>query len=562
MEKKRYRNFLPIIVATSVVVGILIGNFYANYFRSNRLNIFSSSNNKINDLLFTIEDRYVDTVNVGDLIEKSLPRILTELDPHSSYTSAKKVEEEMQELKGSFSGIGVIFSIMADTARIIGVVPDGPSEDVGLQAGDRIVKVDGKSFVGDFLTQDYAMKHLRGPQNSTVRIGIMRNGVKGVKTYEVKRGTVPVKTVDIYSMLNKNTGYIRISSFGENTYEEMLVALAQLSNDGCNNLIIDLRDNGGGYMEPAVKIANEFLQKNRTIVYTQGRKSKRTNYFSDGRGDYQTIPLVVLVNENTASASEIFAAAIQDNDRGTIVGLRTFGKGLVQEPIQFSDGSLLKLTIARYYSPSGRCLQKPYTKGDTENYRNDIYSRYLNGEFTSQDSIHLSGKEYYTRLGRTVFGGGGVMPDVFIPADTSDVTSYYMEAISSKHVAEFAYHYADTNREKLSQFKDWKELADHLKKQNIVDKFATYAERNGLRRRNVLIKKSYKRLISMLTATIINYILDDKSSSLYLNQTDPNINRALYIIDHNQTFPLQPETKRETGAKQKKTTTPANISKK
>ncbi len=552
MERKRYRNFLPVIVATSVVVGILIGNFYANYFRSNRLSIFSSSNNKINDLLFTIEDRYVDTVNVGDLIEKSLPRILTELDPHSTYTSAKKVEEEMQELKGSFSGIGVIFSIMADTARIIRVVPDGPSEDVGLQAGDRIVKVDGKSFVGDFLTQDYAMKHLRGPQNSTVRIGIMRSGVKGVKTYEVKRGTVPVKTVDIYSMLNKNTGYIRISSFGENTYEEMLVALAQLSNDGCNNLIIDLRDNGGGYMETAVKIANEFLPKNRTIVYTQGRKSKRMNYFSDGRGDYQTIPLVVLVNENTASASEIFAAAIQDNDRGTIVGLRTFGKGLVQEPIQFSDGSLLKLTIARYYSPSGRCLQKPYTKGDTENYQNDIYSRYLNGEFTSQDSIHLSGKEYYTRLGRTVFGGGGVMPDVFIPADTSDVTSYYMEAVSSKRVAEFAYHYADNNREELGQFEDWKELADHLRKQNLVDKFATYAERNGLRRRNVLIKKSYKRLNTVLTATVIDYILDDKSSSLYLNQTDPNISRALYIIDHNKTFPQQPETKRETRAKQKK----------
>ncbi len=224
----------------------------------------------------------------------------------------------------------------------------------------------------------------------------------------------------------------------------------------------------------------------------------------------------------------------------------------MQEPIQFSDGSLLKLTIARYYSPSGRCLQKPYTKGDTENYQNDIYSRYLNGEFTSQDSIHLSGKEYYTRLGRTVFGGGGVMPDVFIPADTSDVTSYYMEAVSSKRVAEFAYHYADNNREELGQFEDWKELADHLRKQNLVDKFATYAERNGLRRRNVLIKKSYKRLNTVLTATVIDYILDDKSSSLYLNQTDPNISRALYIIDHNKTFPQQPETKRETRAKQKK----------
>lgn len=520
---------------------MLLGSFYASYFRSNRLNIFSSSNSKINDLLYAIEDRYVDTVNMNDLVEKALPEILSELDPHSTYTSAKKVEEEMQSLKGSFSGIGVIFSIMKDTARVINVVQGGPSEDVGLKAGDRIVMVDGKSFVGKFLTDDYAMKALRGKDKSIVKLGIKRQGQKNIKTYEVTRGAVPVKTIDVYAMLNKNTGYIRISSFGENTYEEMLVALAELSSQGANSLIIDLRDNGGGYMDAAIRTANQFLPKNRMIVYTQGRKSERTEYRSDGRGDYQNIPLVVLVNENTASASEIFTAAIQDNDRGTIVGLRTFGKGLVQEPIQFSDGSLLKLTIARYYSPSGRCLQKPYTLGNNEKYQSDLYTRYLNGEYSTQDSIHFIGKKYHTRIGRVVYGGGGVMPDIFIPTDTTDITSYLMEAVASRRLAEFSYLYADNNRTKLNGYEDWEELATYLKRQNLVNKFASYAENNGQKRRNILIKRSYKRLNNAITSSVINYILGDKASALYQCQNDKNIAEALLLIEKHQTVPGRPQ---------------------
>ena len=552
MDKKKYHNYIPFIIALSVIIGILIGTFYANYFRSNRLSIFSSSNSKINDLLYAIEDRYVDSVNINDLIEKALPRILSELDPHSTYTSSKKVEEEMQELKGSFSGIGVIFSIMNDTARVIRVVPGGPSEDVGLMAGDKIVQVNNKPFVGKFLDEDYAMKTLRGPNKSTIVLGIMRNGQKGIKKYEVIRGAVPVKTIDIYAMLNDNTGYIKINSFGENTYEEMLVALAELSSKGCNSLILDLRDNGGGYMDAAIKIANQFLPKNRMIVYTQGRKSEKMEYFSDGRGDYQNIPLVVLVNENTASASEIFAAAIQDNDRGMIVGLRTFGKGLVQEPILFSDGSLLRLTIARYYSPSGRCLQKPYTMGETEKYQSDIYSRYLNGEFSTKDSIHLKGKKYHTRLGRIVYGGGGVMPDVFIPTDTSDITSYFMEAIASRRLAEFSYGYADNHRAELHKFSDWKDLAGYLQKQNLVDKFARYAEKRGQKRRNVLIKQSFKRLDTSLTGMVINYIMGDKSSTLYQCQNDKNIKQALYLIENGQTKPGKVASTKTSQTKKKR----------
>lgn len=556
MANNKFRNYTPLIIAVSVAVGILVGSFYASHFRSNRLSIANSTNSKINDMLFAVEDRYVDTVDINDLVEKSLPKILLELDPHSTYTSAKEVEAEMQELKGEFSGIGVIFSIIKDTARIVHVVEGGPSEDVGLMDGDRIVKVDGKPFVGDFLTDEYAMKKLRGPNNSVIKLGIMRRGTPSVRTFEVTRGPVPVKTIDVYSMIDKTTGYIRINTFGERTYEELLVALAELRSQGANSLVIDLRGNGGGYMDAAINIANQFLPGKRMIVYTEGRKSERTEYRSDGRGDYKTTPLVVLVDETSASASEIFAAAIQDNDRGIIMGRRTFGKGLVQEPIQFPDGSLLKLTIARYYSPSGRCLQKPYVKGDAKDYQNDIFERYQKGELLSEDSIHLSGKKYSTHLGRTVFGGGGVMPDIFIPADTADITSYYMEAASSRRLAEFAFNYADSHRDELRKYKTWEELAAYLKKQNLVDKFATYAERDGLKRRNLLIRKSQKLLEDNLLSSIIDYLLDAKSASLYLLKHDTCITKALELIRNKQTQPQPPEKKEKELAKQKNSLSP------
>ncbi len=547
MSENRFRNYTPLIIAVSVVIGILIGSFYASHFRRSRLSISNSSNSKINDMLYAIEDRYVDTVDINDLVEKALPKILSELDPHSTYTSAKEVEAEMQELKGSFSGIGVIFSIIKDTARIVHVVDGGPSEDVGLQEGDRIVKVNGKPFVGSFLTNDYAMMKLRGPAESKVKLGIMRSGMKGIRTYEVTRGSVPVVTIDTYSMLNNTTGYIKINTFGEKTYEEMLLALAELRMEGCRNLVVDLRGNGGGYMDAAIKIANLFLPKNRMIVYTQGRKSERAEYRSDGRGDYQKMPLVVLVDETTASASEIFSAAIQDNDRGIIVGRRTFGKGLVQEPIQFPDGSLLKLTIARYYSPSGRCLQKPYIPGDNKDYENDLYSRYQKGELTSQDSIHFSGKKYHTHLGRVVYGGGGVMPDIFIPSDTSDITSYYIEAMSSRRLAEFAYLYADGHRRQLSELSSWEDLAAYLKKENIVEKFASWAEKDGLKRRNRLIRQSHTRIQDALISSIVDNIYNNREATLYLLQNDPNIIRALQLIRNNLTVPSAP--KKETKAK-------------
>ena len=424
-NQKKNNRFMPLAMALCVVIGIVIGTFYANHFSGNRLSIINSSSNKLNSLLHMIDDQYVDTVNVNDLVEKAMPQILAELDPHSVYISSKDVQMATDELKGSFSGVGIEFNIRQDTLHVQQVIGNGPAERAGVLAGDKIVTVDDKPFTGKTLTNEEAMHRLKGPKDTQVKLGIMRYGDKKIHLITVTRGDIPTRSVTSTYMLDSKTGYIRIKNFGENTYPELLIALAKLSQQGFQNLTIDLRGNTGGYLQSAVKIANEFLQKNQLIVYTQGRKSPRQEYRSDGRGSYQQLPLVILIDEGSASASEILAGAIQDNDRGTIIGRRSFGKGLVQQPIEFNDHSMIRLTIARYYSPSGRCIQKPYTSGDNKNYEEDLISRYEHGEFFSQDSIKHEGKEYHTGIGRPVYGGGGITPDIFIAEDTLDVTSYH-----------------------------------------------------------------------------------------------------------------------------------------
>ena len=341
MIKHNKNRFVPILLSLGVVVGILLGSFFANHFSGNRLSIINNSSNKIFDLFHLIDDQYVDTVDIPDLVERSLPQILKELDPHSTYITAAEVEESMQDLKGSFSGIGVQFTLYNDTIRVVRVVKGGPSESVGLQAGDRIVTINGEKYVGDTITNAGTMKRLKGPKGTTACLGIKRAGKAKLQTFNILRGDVPVKTIDAVYMATPTIGYIRINSFGDTTYAEFLAALAKLQTEGFENLIIDLRGNPGGYMETATKIANDFLPKNSLIVYTKGRKSARQEYRTDGRGAYQSMPLVVLVDETSASASEILAGAIQDNDRGMIVGRRSFGKGLVQVPIEFPDGSML-----------------------------------------------------------------------------------------------------------------------------------------------------------------------------------------------------------------------------
>lgn len=541
MSEKKNNRFMPLLMAVSVVVGILIGTFYANHYSGNRLSIINSGSNKLNNLLRLVDDQYVDTVNVNDLVEKAMPQILAELDPHSVYISAKDMEVMNDDLKGSFSGVGIEFTIRQDTLHVQNVIKNGPAERAGVIAGDMIVKVDDQNFTGKTLTNEEAMHRLKGPKDTKVKLGILRNKEKIIRNFVVTRGDIPTKSVTAAYMLNDNTGYIRVKNFGENTYPELLIALAKLSQQRFENLTIDLRGNTGGYLESAVQIANEFLPKGQLIVYTQGRKSARQEYRSDGRGSYQQIPLVVLIDEGSASASEILAGAIQDNDRGTIIGRRSFGKGLVQKPMAFNDGSMIRLTIARYYSPSGRCIQKPYVSGDNKDYEEDLLARYEHGEFFSQDSIKHTGPAYKTRIGREVFGGGGITPDIFVAEDTVDVTSYYKQASMSGLILQFAFDYTDNNRQKLNEYKTAKDLAKYLVKQNSVEQFATFAEKNGLKRRNLMIQRSHKLLERYINSRIIYNMMSEEAWLQYLNDDDPAIKETLKVFQADLAFPQVPQ---------------------
>lgn len=534
---------MPLLMALCVVLGIMIGSFYANHFSGNRLTIVNNGSNRLNNLLRIIDDQYVDKVNIDSLVDKAIPTILSELDPHSVYISAKDAQAAADDLNGSFSGVGIEFVIRQDTIRVQNVIKNGPAEKAGIIAGDKIVYVDGKKFVGKQVTNEEAMRRLKGPAGSKVKIGVQRYGKKGIVNFTVTRAEIPTKTITATYMLNDNTGYIKVKNFGEKTYPELLVALANLQQQGFKNLIIDLRDNPGGYLQSAVQMANEFLSAKRLIVYTQGRKSPRHDYTSDGHGAYQNIPLVVLINEGSASASEIFTGAMQDNDRATVIGRRSFGKGLVQQQIPFSDGSLIRLTIARYYTPSGRCIQKPYVDGDDQDYAQDLLERYQHGEYFSRDSIKHTGPAYHTKIGRVVYGGGGITPDIFVPEDTTGMTSYYKEAAMSGLILQFAFTYTDNNRQKMKDFKQMLQLAAYLKKQNTVGQFVNYADKNGLQRRNLLIKKSHNLLEQYINGRIIYNMLDEQALNEYLNDGDPVIRTAIRVFDRNEAFPKRPVKK-------------------
>lgn len=540
---KKSNRFMPLIMAVCVIIGIMIGSFYANHFSGNRLNIINSGSNRLSNLLHLIDDQYVDKVNIDSLVDVAIPQILADLDPHSVYISAKDAQAVADDLKGSFSGVGIEFTIRKDTIHVQNVVKNGPAQRAGILAGDKIVSVDGKPFVGKIVTNEEAMRRLKGPKDTKVKLGVMRYGQKAVKYFTVTRGDIPQKSITATYMLDKNTGYIKVKSFGETTYPEMLITLAKLSQEGFTNLVIDLRDNTGGYMNSAIQMANEFLPKNKLIVYTIGRKSPRQDFPSDGHGSYQKIPLVVLINEGSASASEIFAGAMQDNDRATIIGRRSFGKGLVQQQLSFPDGSMIRLTIARYYTPSGRCIQKPFTAGDNKDYEEDLLTRYQHGEFFSQDSIKHHGPAYHTSIGRTVYGGGGITPDIFVAEDTLGMTSYYKQAAMSGLILQYAFTYTDNNRPKLNTYKDMMSLSKYLVSQNTVEQFAAYADHNGLKRRNLMIRKSHKLLERFINSRIIYNMLDDEAWTEYINADDPAIAKALSVFRENAAFPKKPAKK-------------------
>lgn len=548
--KNNNTRFIPFLLAICLIAGIAIGTFYANHFSGNKLGIINTSSNKLNALLRIIDDQYVDTVNMGELVEEAMPQILSELDPHSSYIPAKDLEAVNADLKGSFSGIGIQFTIQNDTIHVNSVIQGGPSEKVGLMAGDRIVEVDDSAFVGKIVTNSEAMKRLKGEKGSKVKLGVYRPGEKDLLHFTVIRGNIPVKSIDAAYMINEKVSYIKVNKFGETTYPELLIALAKLNQKNCEGLIVDLRGNTGGYMAAAIQMVNEFLPNNRLIVYTQGRKSPREDYNSNGTGSNQKMPLVVLVDEGSASASEIFAGAIQDNDRGTIVGRRSFGKGLVQQPIEFSDGSAIRLTIARYYTPSGRCIQKPYEKGKESEYELDLLTRYEHGEFFSADSIKQDETEvYHTRLGRPVYGGGGIMPDIFVPQDTTGMTSYFRMAANRGLIIRYTFDYTDQNRSTLQKYDTPEKMEAYLKGQNLLNKFAAWAEKKGLKRRNNLMMKSRRLFEMSLYGNIIYNMLGMEAYVEYLNESDKTVLKAVEILEKGESFPQAPAPQATTDNK-------------
>ena len=533
-----------------MILGVVIGTFYASHYSGNRLNIINTGSNKLNYLLQLIDNHYVDTVDMASLVEDAMPQILSELDPHSSYFSAKNAQVAQEDLKGSFSGIGVSFSMVQDTVNVMSVIHGGPAEKVGILAGDRIITADDSTLVG--MDSNDVMKRLKGEKGSKVKLGVRRHGSKQVIYFTVKRGDIPVISVDASYMINDKTGYIHVKNFGEQTYAEMLVALADLNMSGMKNLIMDLRGNTGGYMHIAIQMVNEFLSKNQLVVYTEGRKSPREEFRSDGRGTFQHLPLVVLVDEISASASEIFAGAIQDNDRGTIIGRRTFGKGLVQQPMEFRDGSVVRLTIARYYTPSGRCIQKPYEKGHGEEYLNELIARYERGEFFNQDSIRQDGEKYYTNLGRVVYGGGGITPDIFIPEDTTSLTSYYKEAAYTGLIRQFAYAYTDENRARLNALPNVEAMEKFLRKENLLERFARFGEEHDLKRRNLMLQKSRSLFERNIFGLIIYNAKEMEDYLEFLNESDPTVQRALQVLSDGLSYPQAPEPEEEETSQKKK----------
>lgn len=537
MKINRTSRFFPLFIFISLIIGVLLGAIVSNWFDGFKLNVFNESSGKLVEVMQNINDKYVEEVDMDELVDGIIPEMLEKLDPHSMYIKAKDVERASEDLKGSFSGVGVQFMIKNDTVHITNIIKGGPSEKVGLLPGDRIVSIDDEEYVGDVVTNEETMKRLKGEKNSVVKIGVKRFGESKTQNFSVIRGDIPIKSVDAAYMLDDNLGYLKINKVGETTYSEMLIALAKLQEHRFNGLIMDLRGNGGGYLAAAINMVNEFLPANKLITYTEGRIMNRENYVSDGRGSYQRMPLIIMTDEMTASAAEIISGAIQDNDRGIIIGRRTFGKGLVQQPIELKDGSMIYLTVSRYYTPAGRCIQKPYSKGDSEEYNMDIINRYENGEFFSEDSIHLYGEKFMTEGGRTVYGGGGIMPDYFVAEDTAFITQYYKDVVQHGLIPQFCYEYVDKNRTKLQNCSNSSEIENYLKINNAIEEFIAFADSKGVKRRNIMIKKSQPLFEQVIYGNIIYYMLEFDEYVKYINKFDPVVKKAVDLYNAGKAFP-------------------------
>lgn len=523
--------WVPMIVALTFMAGLYTGGMLQ------RTPGVSKAAQKIGTILNLVASEYVDDVDIDSLVEATLPALLSNLDPHSVYISRTRLGDVNDDLESSFSGIGVQFMMQNDSITIIEVVSGGPSEKVGLMAGDRIVTVDGEDVTGKSLTPDDVRSMLKGDAGTRVKLGIKRKNSKSLLNYEVTRGDIPVTTVDAAYMLNDSVGYIRVNRFGKSTYEEFFTSLLMLRAEGAKNYVIDLRGNLGGFMEVAIYMANEFLSDGDVIVRQRGRNGRNNDEIrSNGRGSFQDTPLVVLLDEYSASSSEIFAGAIQDNDRGLIMGRRSFGKGLIQRQVDLPDSSAVRLTIARYYTPSGRCIQKDYS--DNSSYERDIVDRYNHGEAFDRDSVKLNTDDsYQTRHGRTVYGGGGIMPDIFVPYDTTGVTNYYIAVANAGILQKFAFEFCDLNRDMLAEADDVE--AALPSDQVLLRSFVTYAAQNGIPARWYYINLSRDLIVNQLKALILRDVLGTSAYYRIANRRDNTVNRALDEINSgNAAFPL------------------------
>lgn len=533
---RRPRYWVPLIAAVMFAGGMWLGVFL------NSLHRESPGEEKLRALLSLIREAYVDEVDIDSLIEKSIPGILANLDPHSAYIPASQLEDVNTSLRGSFSGVGIQFQIYRDTINVVEIVAGGPAEKAGLMAGDRIVRVDKKNMTGKWLNEDSVRNNLRGSRLSRVHLTVVRPSKPGKQLkYTLVRDDIPVVSVDTYYMLDKNTGYVKVNNFGEQTYTQFMKAMAQLRSQGAKSYVLDLRGNTGGYMETAILMVNEFLEGGLNIVETRGRAMHDEIVSSDGTGAFTNEPLVVLIDEMSASSSEIFSGAIQDHDRGLVIGRRSFGKGLVQRPISFTDGSELRLTVQRYYTPSGRSIQKEYKPGKNEDYELEVFERFRNGESMNADSVKLH-KEllFNTDNGRPVYGGGGIMPDIFIPEDTTGITGYYLDVANKGLPMDFAYEYCDLNRSDLSGVRDLSQLMSRLPPDDVLlSSFVYYATTRGVPARWYYIKQSRKLIVSQIKALIARNVLGLPAYYRVILKDDANIRRALDEIHKgNATAPV------------------------
>jgi carboxyl-terminal processing protease len=519
---------LPILLGIALALGVVIGRYLPSEKNFPLHSTLRARNDKLTGILNIIESNYVDSVNRNELVETAIPAILKKLDPHSVYIPAKDLARANEPLQGNFEGIGISFSMLTDTILIISTIPGGPSEKLGLLPGDKILYVNDSLVAGKHMLDDKVMGMLKGPRGTVVKIKVLRNGQHELLPFDITRDKIPIYSVDVDYMVNDHIGYIKINTFAMTTFDEFMKGLKDLKDHGMTSLILDLRGNSGGIMEAAVQVADQFLKEGQLIVYTKGRASPRSEARATGKGEFESGNLVVLIDEWSASASEILAGALQDNDRGTIIGRRSFGKGLVQEPIPFSDGSGMRLTVARYYTPTGRSIQKPYKDG-YDKYYEDLNQRYTHGEFEVSDSIHFSDSlKFTTPGGRIVYGGGGIMPDKFVPADTSGVSPYFAKTRSL--IYRFALKYTENNREVLKKYAEPGAMRNYLVKLPLLEQFVDYAAKNGIKKDPKGLKTSGAIIQTQIDAYIARNILDNKGFYPIWEQIDTTLKYAIDFL--------------------------------